>query len=342
VSRIFVRGCGAVSSAGWGTGALRKALANGGALAATQLARPGKPAALQVRPVPAPIPRPAFLTQPRLRRTSPVSQFAMGAASEALENAGDCKPAINRIGFIVCVMAGCVAYSRRFYAETLADPSTASPVIFPETVFNAPSSHIAAVFGSTAHNYTFVGDPGTFLIGLATGAQWLSTGIVDGCVVVATEELDWLSADAFGLFDPDVVVSEGAGALFLQADADGEGNVELAAITDPHLFVQGRSRADAARAMRAQLPESCPTHLLCDSAVDCPRLDAGEDAAWADWTGSRCSPKRILGESLAGGSALQCVAAVDALVLNRYSAATVSVVGCNQQAIGAHFLNWNR
>ena len=70
-------------------------------------------------------------------------------------------------------MSGSVNYSRRFYDETLKDPATASPLVFPETVFNAPASHLAALLGTTAINYTLVGDPGTFLQGIALAADWL-------------------------------------------------------------------------------------------------------------------------------------------------------------------------
>jgi len=66
-------------------------------------------------------------------------------------------------------------------------------------------------------------------------------------------------------------------------------------------------------------------------------LDGPEAAAWRDWNASRISPKRILGEGLMAASAWQCVAAVAALAEKKYAAANVSVVGCNQQAIGAHF-----
>ena len=48
--------------------------------------------------------------------------------------------------------------------------------------------------------------------------------------------------------------------------------------------------------------------------------------------------KKILGEGLMAAAAWQCVAAVDALRHNNFSAATVSIVGCNQQAIGARFV----
>jgi 3-oxoacyl-(acyl-carrier-protein) synthase len=137
---------------------------------------------------------------------------ALGSNSEAVTNGS------LQLGVIVCVMSACVNYSRRFYDEALKDPSTASPLVFPETVFNAPASHIAAFLGSRAINYTLVGDPGTFLVGLATAADWLSTGKVDGCLIVGAEEADWLTAEAYALFQPAIIMGEGAGALFIQRE----------------------------------------------------------------------------------------------------------------------------
>ena len=362
MNKIFIPGIGAVSPAGWGVAALRDALAKGEPLPVKELARPGWTQPLCIRQVPPPNPRPAFLNHPRLRRTSPISQYAFAAAVEALgSDAPQVAAGSLRLGVIFCVMTGCINYSRRFYDETLKDPVTASPLVFPETVFNAPSSHLAAALGTTARNYTLVGDPGTVLQGLALAADWLTSGSVDACLVVGAEEMDWLIADAFRLFDKEYLMSEGAGAVYLKqnpvgdevtslklkTDIDqrlltssptGESAVRLAAVTDSHLFFDNQSRAEAAKKMRAQM-ESAAADLLCDGQQNLPRMDAAEVAAWNHWRGARLSPKTVLGEGSMAASAWQCVAAVDALRQNRYAAANVSVVGCNQQAIGARFVN---
>ena len=68
-------------------------------------------------------------------------------------------------------------------------------------------------------------------------------------------------------------------------------------------------------------------------------MDAPELDAWRGWKGERLSPKRILGEGLMAAAAWQSVLAADALMRGRCHAATVSIVGCNQQAIGARLVN---
>jgi 3-oxoacyl-(acyl-carrier-protein) synthase len=317
---------------------LRAALGNSQKLPLKELARPGWKHPLLVRQVPVPSPRPAFMSQPRLRRSSPISQYAVASAMEALgDHVTQFGGGAQRLGIVLCVMSGCVNYSRRFYHETLRDPATASPLVFPETVFNAPGSHLGALLGTTAINYTLVGDPGTFVQGLALGAQWLSQGVVDGCLVIGSEEMDWLTADAFRMFSRRLVLSEGAGALYLRRASLGESGVELLAITDANLFCDRKSRADAAQGTALQLRSGNKEALLCDGLQNVPYLDRAEADAWSDWPGPRVSPKKVLGEGLMAAAAWQCVAAVDALQQGAVDEALVNVAGCNQQVIGARF-----
>lgn len=344
MSEILFHGIGAVSPAGWGVSALRDALDRADAIATKELSAPGNTKPFCVRPVPSPPSRPAFLSHPRLRRSSPLSHFSVAAAFEAL--GGETQRTqmdLSRIGIIFCVVSGCVQYTRRFYDETLRDPATASPLVFPETVFNAPASHLAAFFGTTARNYTLVGDQGAFLQGLALASDWLLNDDVDGCLIVGAEELDWLTAAALKLFQRDSIYCEGAGAVYVRRDAGGL-HARLKAVSDPQSFSRKQNPGQAAGRMRAQLDSVIPkcrperTTLLCDGLQGIVHCDAAEAAAWRDWPGGRLSPKRILGEGLMASSAWQCVAALDALRQSRYSAAIVSVVGCNQQAIGAQFI----
>lgn len=334
---VFVEGIGAVSPAGWGVAPLRSALHAGVPLPCKDLPRPGWPKPLRVRQVPAPASRPSFLAHARLRRTSAVSHYVVAAALEALgEDARKISAGSLRVGIIVCAMSGCVNYSRRFYDEVLREPATASPLIFPETVFNAPSSHLASLLGSAAMNYTLVGDPGTFLQGLALAAQWLASEDLDGCVVVAAEELDWLTADASRLFAREIALADGGGAVYLSKTPTPPA-AKLTNITDAHLFYDRPSRIQAALRMRGDLPAGSPRELLCDSRTGSADLDRAELKAWNSWAGQRMSPKTVLGEGLAAASAWQVVAAVDELRQRQWDAALVSVVGCNQEAIGARF-----
>jgi hypothetical protein len=326
-SEVFIAGIGAVSPAGWSIAALRDALAKNEPFIAQELSLPASDRAFQVLRVPPPNPRPAFFTHPRLRRTSSITQFTVSAALEAL---GPQNEKSSRLGVIVCVLSGCVNYTRRFYDETLKDPATASPLVFPETVFNAPASHLSAYLGSTAINYTLVGDSGTFLMGMATGANWLLQGKVDECLVVGAEEVDWLTADALRLFDRGNVLSEGAGAVLLNRKA----GVRLNAITDEHLYCTA-GKTEALRKMKEELHPNGSGELLADGVSGDTRISNDEAKLWADWPGPRISPKRVLGEGLMAAGAWQVVAAADAIMNRTLTGAIVSTAGFHQHAIGA-------
>jgi len=339
---IAIAGIGAVSPAGWGVPALSQALVENQVWPTSELTRPGWTTSLAVRPVPGLEKRPPHLAHARLRRTSSVSQFAVAAALEALGSMADEVRAEKlRLGVVLCVMSGCVNYSRRFYDEVLREPATASPLVFPETVFNAPASHLAALLGTRAINYTLVGDPGTFLQGVALGTGWLLQNEVDACVVVGAEEIDWLTADAYQIFNRAVVLSEGAGAVCLRRAQIGAHEVTLKAITSSHNYSRGLGPREACRRMRDELLKSGRADILCDGTQGEERLDRPELIAWKGWQGERLSPKNLMGEGLAAASAWQCVAAIEALIRRGYGSAYVSVVGCNQQAIGAHFAREN-
>ena len=335
---VFVCGMGAVSPAGWGVAPLRSALQANQPLPGTAVSRAGRTKSLLVRTVPPPQGRPAFLAHARLRRASSISQHAAAAALEAVANLPANGANRSRAGLIFCSESGCVQYSCRFFGETLKDPATASPVIFPETVFAAPTSHIAALLPNVALACTVVGDPASFLQGLALGAHWLLDDRVDMALVVGAEETHWANAEALWHFAHDETFSSGAGSICLTDQPELSLGVRLDTITDSHTYSAQKNRFVAARRMRAQLPPGDLTELLCDGLGASRRIGAAELAAWKDWPGPRLSPKRVLGEGLTAAAAWQCVAACDAVANRRAPAATVSVVGANQQALGARFV----
>jgi len=339
MSRVFVAGLGAVSPAGWNVAAMRDALDKGEPLPVQATTRPGWEKPLPARLVPNPPARPEFLAHPRLRRTSPITHYAAAAALEAVAGLRANPAAKNfQMGVVACLQSGCVQYSCRFYDETLKNPATASPLVFPETVYAAPASHVAALLGNVVLASSLVGDPASFLQGVSLAIQWLDENRVDACLVIGAEETNWIMADALWHLDRRAIVTAGAGALCLCLDPKLSSGVELTAITDAHTYSARLDRTQAAAAMCGQLGENSPKELLCDGIGNSPRTDAAERGAWSHWTGPRVSPKRILGEGLMAAAAWQCVAACDAVANGRFAAANVSLVGSNQQAIGARFV----
>ncbi len=338
MSGIYIGGLGVVSPAGWDLPAMRAALLRRTLLPTAPLDRPGRSTPLRCRPVPDPIVRPRFFAHPRLRRASAITHYAAAALLEAIAPLRAHAPQIRRVGLVICLDAACVQYSFRFFDEVLKNPATASPLLFPETVFSALASNLSGLLDQTPLACTLTGDAATFLQGLAVAADWLLDDRADIIAIIGAEEINWLLADGLWHLDRHAILAGGAGAIALVRDPQLSLGVELAAITDVHPYTALTSRSAAVEAMRDELPPGAAGELLCDSIGNSPRTDRAEIAAWRDWPGDRLSPKQVLGEGLAASAAWQCAAAVDAILEGTYSAANVSVVGANQQAIGTRFV----
>jgi hypothetical protein len=340
-SSIEIAGWGAVSPAGWSSAELFAAVENGEPLAHELSEREGRTRPVLVRRVPKPTGKFPWLRQPRLRRTSPIARFCVSAALEAIgeQRMAAVESGEHRLGVIYALVNGCVNYSQRFFREVLDDPSLASPIVFPETVFNAPASHLSAMLGTNAINYTVVGDSATFLPALELATDWLADGLCDGVVVIGGEEFDWLSAEAFQLFHHEAIVSEGAGALYLEkSESPG---IELQAITDPALITNHRPRAAAIATTRNALDFSPgESDALFDSRSNLPTLDTAETAAWSDWpaTATRHSARRILGDGMGTSVPWQCAAAAAWLTgQSSGSRAIINAAGTNEQVAATIF-----
>ena len=173
------------------------------------------------------------VSPPRLRRASAISRFAAVAGLEALESAALKLNSQNaeHVALIFAVSNGGVIYTKRFYREIVnTGAQAASPLLFPETVFNAPASHLAAILGLTGATYTLVGDGAVGVVAIRMAEELMQNEGLDYCLVVGTEEVDWLLCDAYWRWrllraappiEPysnqkrGMILSEGAGAILL-------------------------------------------------------------------------------------------------------------------------------
>jgi len=221
---LAVTGQGAVSPAGVGVEALR-----GIESVPANVAYVGQP--YKTWPVlRVDLKKPAFQRwqkEPRLRRASPISYFLVEAAEQALANLSASERADT--GLIVAFNAGCLAYSRRFFEGIVSEGQrSASPALFPETVFNSPVSHVVSVLGLNGAAYALAGDETAWIAGLKTASVWLRQGRVKQVLVLGAEEFDPVVLDAYRSAHwlsrqnsaRDFLPSEGAsGLLVRQAEA---------------------------------------------------------------------------------------------------------------------------
>jgi hypothetical protein len=192
--------------------------------------------------------------EPRLRRASPLTLFLVEAAAQALQ--GTTPEMRAQTGIIVAFSAGCLAYSCRFFQGlTTHGQKTASPALFPETVFNSPVSHVVAVHGLNGAAYALVGDETAWITALKTAAVWLQLQRVSQVLVLGGEEFDPLALDAYrsvrwlrkGTTPLPFRASEGAGALLIRSAQPGD-QLRITQLRDGFIYrAKKEMRAAAAR-----------------------------------------------------------------------------------------------
>ena len=300
---LRIQGVGAVSAAGWSGQELAAAVIEARALPLTDCKRNigHRDWTCQTRLVPQ-VPADRLPKFPRLRRASPITKFAMSATLEALQAAGYPNGAgAGRLGIIQCMFNGCVQFSGRFYHEVIETPALASPLIFPETVYNAPASHIAAFLGVDGPVSTLIGESSAIMEGVSMAHTWLVQGLVDQVLLIGAEESDWVAVEATSFYHPDLKSSEGAGALLLSLAEKGLPLRHSSALA----FHSKQERAEKLR----ELPfAAAPFCITSESGIAI--LDKAERAAQLPGNPTTTlRPRQIIGETMGAGGALQLVLA---------------------------------
>jgi 3-oxoacyl-[acyl-carrier-protein] synthase II len=357
---LRIAGMGWVTPLGSGIEEVWNRLVNGETAVADSISSPlGKDYPVFRVPAAATAQAPAH---PRLRRSSAISRFAVVAGLAALAEANvklDEKTAA-RTALVFAVSNGGVIYTKRFYHDIVeSGAQAASPLLFPETVFNAPASHLAAILGINGASYTLVGDGAVGTLALKMAEDLMANDALDYCLIVGAEEADWLLCDAYHKWrllraappiEPfqkparGMIVSEGAGAILLGRT----GRVQIERITAGSNFQKQREAAACVAKVFAQLCITPPDIVF--ASANGTFIDEAERAAIsAHCPNAKVYPvKGALGESVGASSLWQTICAAQALVTSRAPTgrhlppadgrplknALVSTCGLNQQVAG--------
>ena len=266
---------------------------------------------------------------PRLRRASAISRFAAGAGLAAIKDAQNhgltTDPA--RLAIVFAISNGGVIYTRRFYHDIVSSgANSASPILFPETVFNAPASHLAALLGISGQSYTLVGDGSVGLSALNMAEALLNDETLEGCLVVAAEEIDWLLCDAYARWRllrsasvghnsaRGMTPSEGAGAVLLSRT----GRVR---IEKSHAAIHYEHRCDLKDRLKIVLQRlgSNPKEVTVGSSNG-TFIDRAEKAVLNERSPKApfYTPKWALGDSVGASGLWQTIVGVKALQMQKF------------------------
>lgn len=331
---LFIHGHGAVSPAGCGTDALQRAVVDGADIPVNDMVveTDRQPLTYRHRSVDRVALKATLPKHPRLRRASDVTKFAFMAAQEAIgdQRAEQIRAHALRVGVVMAFMNGCVNYTNRFFGEVLQDPTLASPILFPETVFNAPAGHIATFLECDGPVYTLIGDSAVWFSALGVAEEWIAADLVDGCLILCSEEIDRLTLAALGLYSRGLIATEGAAAIYVEANPSA---IAIRNLHGPYDYTNASERRTAIREAWCAAKPSSPA-ILVGGLTGIPRIDRDEADATADFNGPRLSPATILGEGMGIRCGFQTIAAIGALQAGAASA-TILASGGNQHAFAA-------
>jgi hypothetical protein len=249
--------------------------------------------------------------EPRLRRASPITFFLVETAAQAL--AGTEPGARAQTGIIVAYSAGCLAYSRRFFEGIVKQgQKTASPALFPETVFNSPVSHVAAVLGLNGAAYALVGDESAWVSALQTASIWLQQERVQQVLVMGVEEFDPLVLDAYRSArwlrrkNSGFITSEGAAGILVRRARTGDASL-ITTARDGYIYRTQKEAAAAAGRMLAT--GSLPVYATARHNW----LGPLEKTATAHRTVLPCANEAYLGEAFTASAAWNTIRALHRL-----------------------------
>lgn len=178
-----------------------------------------------------------FMKPQTYRRMSRVSKMAVASSIEAIKDSGLPMDQLdkNRIAVVMGTSYGSSSCVEDFYVGFLEDgPGGAHPFLFPETVPNAPASHIAMFHGITGPNTTFSQNQISSENAIVYAKNLLTEDHADIVLVAGADELSYVQLfcyNALGVLNNTkvkgnclvlpkcgggLILGEGAGVLILE------------------------------------------------------------------------------------------------------------------------------
>lgn len=139
----------------------------------------------------------------RFRRAANISRYALASSKLAIDDAGldSNKWDDAKAGIVVGVTHGAINYSREFHAALIKEGSlAASPMLFSDSVLNAPAGNVSIAFNIKGAAHTIIGGASVGLDVIAYAIKTMQNNNLDVCIAGGAEEIDSLVFDSYARF----------------------------------------------------------------------------------------------------------------------------------------------
>lgn len=313
MERLVISGIGPVSPFGAGKECLRQALAEGrsGIKEITRFSSISGAMGGEItdRDID------ALLDDRKFRRAADVSKYAMAAVKLALNDAGIESVSGGESAMVAAVTHGALNYTQEYHESLLTGGvEDISPILFSDSVLNAPAGNVSICFGIQGAVHTIVGGAASSIQAAMLACRLLGEGPIRRAVLFSSEEINELSFYCRSR-SGEPVMAEGAGAVLIERADARTGSQEYCHISGfaSHLDPSGpeasfRISVDRALSM-ARLKKADLDFILSD-------LPAGIHNGYLDETLSG-TVSRFTGNAFAASSIWNIIAAADSIEQGR-------------------------
>ncbi len=160
----------------------------------------------------------------KFRRAAEISKYALAAIKLAILDANSSFEGKENTAIITAVTHGAMNYTQDYHESLITGGvEDISPILFSESVLNAPAGNASICYGVQGVVHTIVGGCTASLKAVMLASRILNEGAIEKAIVVSAEEVNELSFYCRGKFG-ESIMSEGAGALLIENNHSIDGS----------------------------------------------------------------------------------------------------------------------
>ncbi|OHB68315.1 MAG: hypothetical protein A2W17_05505 [Planctomycetes bacterium RBG_16_41_13] len=195
-----------------------------------------------------------YIPGTKFRRAAEISKFTMSAAKMAMDDAQVDSSNIKNLGLVVGLTHGALNYTQSYHELLVTEgPESASPILFSDSILNAPAGNTSICLGIHGPVHTLIGGSVTTIRAIMLAVQLLATKKMEKSVIASAEELNEFSLYCYYKLGIKTL-SEGAGALLIEPE-DTKNN------QDPYCYISGFASQTNPSNLQSALEESVETAL---------------------------------------------------------------------------------